>query len=112
MKDCLFPEYADIWSLILVVGKKKMKDIQLSAIHKWWSVRTETIRSVQNSVPNVLPNDYVMSEEKSKAKTVRRKLRMANSNADISQSHKIMLEKGNDTGSWEWKDVKLLRKAF
>ena len=40
-----------------------------------------------------------MSEEKSKAKTVRQKLRMANSNADISQSHKIMSEKGNDTGS-------------
>ena len=40
-----------------------------------------------------------MSEEKSKAKTVRQKLRMANSNADISQSHKILSEKCDDTGS-------------
>ena len=48
---------------------------------------------------NVLLNDYTVLEEKSKAKTVRQKLRMVNSNADISQSHKILLEKGNDTGS-------------
>ena len=76
-----------------------MKNIQLSTIHQWQSVQTETISSVQNSVPNVLPNDYGMSEEKLKTKTVRQKLRMANSNADISQSHKILSEKGNDTGS-------------
>ena len=69
--NCLFPEYADIWSLISVVGEKKMKDIQLSTIHQWRNVQTKTIRSIQNSVPNVLPNDYAMSEEKSKAKTVR-----------------------------------------
>ena len=50
-------------------------------------------------MPNVLPNDYAASEEKSKAKTVRQKLRMANSNADISQSHKILSKKSDDTGS-------------
>ena len=43
--ECLYPEYADVWTLISVVGAKKLKNIKLSSIHNW---RVENTLAVRN----------------------------------------------------------------
>ena len=106
--ECLFPEYADIWTLISVVGKKKMKGVQRSAIHEWRSVCTKRIRLSENIGPNIVPKDYAITGGRSKGKKVRRQLTMDKSNTELTESHEVMSEERGDTASNEMNRIKLV----
>ena len=71
--DCVYPEYADIWTPISVVGAKKLKNIKLSSIQNWRLENTLPVRSVRNTRPNVIPNG---SSDKKVKKSAQHKLNM------------------------------------
>ena len=68
--ECVYPEYADIWTGISVVGRKQLKNIKLSSIQNWRVDNTVAVRSVQNA--NVVPNGS--SEKNLKKSTAQHKL--------------------------------------
>ena len=75
--ECLFPEYADVWTLISVVGQKKLRNIKnISSINMWHNAKMALIRGIRNAEPNFMPNGS--SSCKKRKSTARRKLIMAN----------------------------------
>ena len=54
--ECVYPEYAVVWTVISVVGRKCLKNIKLGSIQNWRVDNTVAVRSVQNARPNVVLN--------------------------------------------------------
>ena len=63
--ECLYPEYADIWSVISVIGSKALKRLKLSEIQNWRNTLTLPVRIVQSNVTNDIPHfDSVSTNDK------------------------------------------------
>ena len=63
--ECLYPEYADIWSVISVIGSKALKRLKLSEIQNWRNTLTLPVRMVQSNLMNNVPNfDSVSANDK------------------------------------------------
>ena len=87
--DCVYPEYADVWTPISVVGAKKLKHVKLRSIQNWRIEKTIAVRSVQNARPNVIPNGS--SDKRVKKSTARCKLKMTDKVRN-SETEKLQID--------------------
>ena len=71
--ECLYPEYADVWKLISVIGQRKLKSVKPSTIENWRNKKTSFLQEIRNAVPNLVPNDETSNESK---RPVKRRLQM------------------------------------
>ena len=72
--ECLYPEYADMWTLVSVIGKRKLKSVKPSTVENWRNEKTSFIREIQNAVPNLVPTEK--KRNKSTRPPVKRRLEM------------------------------------
>ena len=73
--ECVYPEYADVWTVISVVGRKHLKNVKLGSIQIWRVDNTVAVRSVQKARSNVVPNSS--SEKNLKKSSARCKLKLS-----------------------------------
>ena len=103
--ECLYPEYADNWSLISVIGAKALKGLKLSEIQNWRNTITLPVQNVQGNVTNEVPNVY-SSSPRSKLKKdtkVRRQLEMGSTMKSSQNAPTSVSNSSNSTGnSFNW----------
>ena len=113
--ECLYSEYADLWTVISVVGQRRLKNIKLSSIQNWQVQKTSSVRSVHNVGPNIVPNGSSSSHtKKSSTARCRLNLNQENTNADRDMSeklHKNDEECSNDAFVESYSEVSSLLKT-